>query len=73
MGDNNFSDPSLDDEFLLLESDDKNNNDTEDITLDEDEGLWWGNGLSDYKSLLAPPPESKKFRNVNWLAFLPDS
>ena len=39
MGDNNFSDPSLDDEFLLLESDDKNNNDTEDITLDEDEGL----------------------------------
>ena len=39
MSEKNYSDPSLDDEFLLLESDDKNNNDTENITLEEDEGL----------------------------------
>ena len=39
MSEKNFSDPSLDDEFLLLESDDKNNNDIENITLEEDEGL----------------------------------
>ena len=39
MGKKDFSDPTFDDEFLLQDGDDKNNNDTERVTLEEDEGL----------------------------------
>ena len=37
MGNQYFDDPPFDDESLLEDTDGDNNNDTEDVTLDEDD------------------------------------